>query len=323
MNIEERLVGSLWGTALGDALGLCREGLSKRRGQRLYPDLTRYQLFGGRGLVSDDTDHAAFTMWALQQPEQFGPRLRWALCRWFWSLPAGIGLATLRSALKASVGVRACGVFSAGNGPLMRTPIIAAGGGANWMELLKTSTELTHTDPRAYQGALMVGAVTRYLCGEMSWDEVCFLLMDPYLSQHLRDMGEWPTQASEEFAAAQGWGQGVSGFVYHTAPVVVQVALRHRDDYTAALQAAINCGGDTDTTAAIVGGMLGARLGPSALPKHLLQAYADRPLGLHTLQNLATGQERDLPSYALSLARNLLFGSAILTYGLRRLLPPY
>ena len=323
MTESDRRVGCLWGTALGDALGLCREGLSQQRGARLYPHLESYQLFGGRGWVSDDTEHAAFTAWALQQPEQFDKRMRHALRRWLWTLPAGIGLATLRAGLKASLGLARCGVYSAGNGPLMRAPIIALGEDGAWEQQLQVSTELTHTDPRAHQGARMIALTTRYLVGRLAWAQISEGLSDSFLLQMLAQMGEFPEQTPQEFAAAQGWQRGVSGFVYHTAPLVVQAALRHRDNFGLAVRSVIECGGDTDTTAAIVGGMVGGRLGPSALPTDLLQSYADRPLTLDYLEKLGRGEVSRLPAYPLCVARNLLFGWAILGYGLRRLLPPY
>ena len=53
-------VGCLMGTAVGDALGLPYEGLSPRRGARMFPDLDRYHLLPGYGMVSDDTEHACF-----------------------------------------------------------------------------------------------------------------------------------------------------------------------------------------------------------------------------------------------------------------------
>lgn len=321
MTQTERLTGCLWGTALGDALGLCREGLSRRRGERMYPRLEGYQLFGGRGLVSDDTEHAAFTLWALQDPQNFEARLRYALKRWLACLPAGVGLATLRSGAKAWLGFRNCGVFSAGNGPLMRAPVVAVAGQQDWRELLASSTRLTHTDPRAMQGALMVAGVTRYLCGRARFEEI--QLEDEWLAGQLGQMGEHPQQSTLDYAAAQGWDRGVSGFVYHTAPVVVHAALRHRDDYRSAVRAVMECGGDTDTTAAIVGGMVGARLGPQALPPEWLRTFADRPLSLDYLRGLAEGQEKHLPPFVPCLMRNLVFGWVILGYGLRRLLPPY
>lgn len=323
MTKSERLIGSLWGTAIGDALGLCREGLAPERARKLYPNLDEYQLFGGRGMVSDDTEHAAFTVWAMQQPEQFEQRLRYALRRWLWALPAGIGLATLRAGLKLSFGFKSPGVFSAGNGPLMRAPALAVCSGDDLHQKLLISTRLTHTDPRAYQGALMVAETTRYLMGDSAWGQVLEAVTDPYLREKLQKMGEFPQQSPQHYVIEQGWHKGVSGFVYHTAPAVVQAALHHRDDYRAAVKAVIECGGDSDTTAAIVGGMLGARLGARALPADWIGGYADRPHSLQYLEGLATVQVTSLPNFALCMGRNLLFGATVLGYGVRRLLPPY
>lgn len=322
MTTPEQLTGCLWGTALGDALGLCREGLSRRRGQRLYPRLEGFQLFGGRGLASDDTEHACFTCWALHQPDAFGPRLRRALRRWLWALPAGVGLATLRAGMKASLGFTRSGVFSAGNGPLMRAPVLAVATGDRLREKLLISTELTHTDPRAYQASLMVAAITGYLLGRWNWEAVPGWFQDQVLGEHLAAIGEHPEIEPVEYAERRGWGRGISGFVYHTAPMVVLAALRYRDDFRRATTSLVECGGDTDTTAAIVGGMVGARVGPAGLPPEWLKAYADWPLTLKAMEELAQGRG-SLPSYPLCLGRNLAFGGAVLAYGLRRLLPPY
>lgn len=137
--MHQHLIGCLWGTALGDALGLCREGLSPARGQRLYPDLTRFQLFGGRGLASDDTEHAAFTAWAIHghpDPSTFQRRLRHALRRWIACLPAGVGLATLRAS------------------------ILAVAGPENLEPYLEISTRLTHTDPRALERTRQIASIS-------------------------------------------------------------------------------------------------------------------------------------------------------------------
>ena len=54
---ERAVTGCLLGTAVGDALGLACEGLSKARQRRLYPDLAGYHFLFGRGMTSDDTEH--------------------------------------------------------------------------------------------------------------------------------------------------------------------------------------------------------------------------------------------------------------------------
>jgi ADP-ribosyl-[dinitrogen reductase] hydrolase len=314
MTANERLTGCLLGTAVGDALGLCREGLSKARAERMYPRLEGYQLFGGRGLCSDDTEHAVLTAWALSTSnnvEEFQVQVRRGIRRWFLSLPPGIGWATLRAGVKLSLGLRRTGVYSAGNGPVMRAPVLGAWAASHGIDLaayVRASTEVTHTDPRAFDGALLVAEVTRRLSLDQSFDGL-----------ELPDVR--PEESTEDFATRHGWATGVSGFVCHTVPVVVQAALRHRDDLEGAIRAVIGCGGDSDTTAAIVGGMLGARLGKAAIPTRWLRDFGDWPTSLRALESFA--ERPRLPNYPASLVRNLGVGWAILGYGFRRLLPPY
>ena len=86
MEHQQRIEGCLLGTAAGDALGLPAEGLTPARQRKLYPQMDRYQLLGGRGLISDDTEHAVLTLCALEasqgQPREFHNRMRRGLRRW-------------------------------------------------------------------------------------------------------------------------------------------------------------------------------------------------------------------------------------------------
>jgi ADP-ribosyl-[dinitrogen reductase] hydrolase len=260
-------------------------------------------------MASDDTEHAAFTAWAISghpDPEIFRQRLRRAFRRWIACLPAGVGLATLRAGLRTVLGCRRTGIHSAGNGPLMRAPVLAVAGPENLEPYLTISTQMTHTDPRVMERARQLVQVTRYLSAQTGWSEI------PGIAEH-------PQQTPEEFVRSQGWTRGVSGFVEQTAPVVMLAALRYRDDYRQAVQSVIRCGGDTDTTAALVGGMVGARLGPDALPQEWLKAYRDWPHSLDYLRDLA--EKPQLVPVPAALSRNLAFGTAVLGYGIRRLLP--
>jgi ADP-ribosylglycohydrolase len=51
----DRVVGVLFGTAVGDALELPLEGLSARAIARRFGRIDRYRLLGRWGFVSDDT----------------------------------------------------------------------------------------------------------------------------------------------------------------------------------------------------------------------------------------------------------------------------
>ncbi|MCA9618991.1 MAG: ADP-ribosylglycohydrolase family protein, partial [Myxococcales bacterium] len=129
----EVLQGALVGTAVGDSLGLPYEGMSRRRVRRMVGGRRlRHRFALGRGMVSDDTDHACLVALALLRAQGdsqvFARVLARSLRWWLAGLPAGVGLGTLRAILKLWVGFGAdrSGVWSAGNGPAMRAPIIGA-----------------------------------------------------------------------------------------------------------------------------------------------------------------------------------------------------
>ena len=339
--------GCLLGTAVGDALGLAGEGLSRRRLARLFPDLTRPHFLGRRGMVSDDTEHTCFVAQALIQsagePEAFTRVLAWRLRFWLLLGPAGIGWATLRAILKLWLGVPPdkSGVWSAGNGPAMRSALLGVCYGDDperLRELVRASSRLTHTDPRAEAGALAV-AVAAY--------HASYSLPDTYLAstERLLEPGDLrkllgnavaSVQAGETtdtFAASIGAGDRVSGYVNQTVPVAVHAWLSFPDDYKSAVLAVIRCGGDTDTTAAITGAIVGAAVGLEGIPNEWLSALAEWPRTVTWMQRLslqlAAQQATDAPQKPLSLpivlllARNLLFTTVVLVHGFQRCLPPY
>jgi ADP-ribosylglycohydrolase len=128
----EAIAGCILGCAVGDAIGLPYEGLSRRRGVRLIGEPTRHRFLPGRGMVSDDTEHTCMAGQALCEcpadpdafARAFARRLRW----WLLGGPAGIGSATLRATIKLWAGFSPAnsGVFSAGNGPAMRSAVLGA-----------------------------------------------------------------------------------------------------------------------------------------------------------------------------------------------------
>lgn len=340
------VIGCLLGTTVGDALGLPFEGLPPRRAARLFPDRSRYHLFFGRGMVSDDTEHACMAAQALiasgGDPDRFARELARRLRWWFAALPAGVGMATARAGIKLWMGFGPgrSGVNSAGNGPAMRAPIIgvAARDLQHLRSLVPASTLVTHTDPRTLRGALAVALAARTSAEANGPDP------DAYRGTLERLVeGDAPTLAladqaiaaaraglsTPEFARELGLARGVSGFIDHTFPVCLHAWLSSPRDLPAAIDAVIACGGDTDTTAAIVGGIVGAGVGEVGIPASLLAKLAERPrtvawmraLGRRLAEN-TPGPPPRLPATGI-LARNALFLAVVLAHGVRRALPPY
>jgi ADP-ribosyl-[dinitrogen reductase] hydrolase len=332
-------------------MGLPYEGISKRRQRSLFSGVIGPRLLFGRTMVSDDTEHTCMVAQALivsaGEPRKFAASLAWRLRFWLLGLPAGIGFATLRSIVKLWIGFSPnhSGVFSAGNGAAMRSAILGVCHGnrtETLRSLVQASTRLTHTDPRAEHGALAV-ALAAFLAAEgaLSQSRYCReaqkllgndaegLVGLVFRAADSADRGE----TTEDFAAALGLSHGVTGYVNHTVPIALHACFLYPNDYREAVSAAIRCGGDTDTVAAITGAIVGARVGPAGIPQEWLNALFEWPRTVSWIKKLgqclakvcADGRPRapvDVPFYAI-LLRNAFFAGIVLLHGLRRLLPPY
>jgi ADP-ribosyl-[dinitrogen reductase] hydrolase len=343
---QNPIVGCLLGTAAADALGLPYEGLSRRRGQRLYGVPDRYRFCFGRGMVSDDTEHTCMVAQALLASHgdvdlfraELAKRLRW----WLLGVPAGIGLATLRAILRLWTGrsPQHSGVFSAGNGPAMRAAILGASLDDldTLREFVQASTRITHIDPKAEFGALAVALAAWQGRHREAPDTDAFLLqLQKWFAGNGEELVGLLSQAiasaragqtTEAFADTLGLSQGVSGYVYHTVPVAIHAWLRHPRDFRSAVISVIACGGDADSTGAIVGSIVGTTVGREGIPEDWLRGLFEWPRSVRWMERLGL-QFTDAPAAPLRLPfpaillRNLVFLMIVLFHGFRRLFPPY
>jgi ADP-ribosylglycohydrolase len=310
--MNELVVGCLLGSAVGDALGLPMEGLSRGRALKLFPGPLRHRFFFGRGMVSDDTEHTLMVLRALRESEGDVDRFRRLFARslrvWLLMVPAGAGLATVRACLRLLVGIppSRSGVVSAGNGAAMRSAIIGAWF-ADQRDRLDTfavaAAEVTHRDPRAIEGALAIARAAA-------------------ASAHGEDPVSAARSALAHPAGAAGTAQSahanrVSGYVVATVLAALDCLERHPQDYREAVRMAISKGGDTDTLAAIVGGVVGARVGEAGIPREWLEGLAEWPRTVAWMRTPAKDPIVFVP------IRNAFFLLVVLGHGLRRLLPPY
>jgi ADP-ribosylglycohydrolase len=346
------------GTAVGDALGLPREKISRQRASKLFGDPPlRHQFLFGRSMVSDDTEHTCMTGQALlrapDDAQAFARSLAWRLRFWLLGLPAGTGLATLRAIGKLWLGFppSCSGIWSAGNGPAMRAALLGVCLGRDRERLrayVRASARLTHTDPRAERAALLVALAVHYgaLHGPQAVRAGTFL---PEVRDALSDAdGELLDLLDKiehclrrdapavELADALGLHRGVSGYAYHTVPLGLYCWLRHPGDFRQAVEEVVVLGGDSDSTGAVVGGIAGATLGVRGIPADWLSGLLEWPRSVTWMQGLAERLARQFPSSGSPLRpgplplfwpglipRNLLFLAVVLAHGFRRLLPPF
>lgn len=284
--MNDALLGCLLGTAVGDSMGLPFEGMSQRKIASRFPRIDRHRWCFGVGMVSDDTEHTWIVLEALQRwgadVREFERLLAKGLRIWFLTLPSALGWATLRACLKLCLGFspRHSGVFSAGHGPAMRSAIIGV-----WFRhdvprlesFVRASTRITHTDPKAEHGARAVAFAAAGLgC--------------PYT----------------EVVAAPPAGDGVSGYIYDTVSAALYLAEQYHGDFRGAVAAAIRCGGDTDTVAAITGAIVGSHVGEAGIPPEWIDGIRDWPRSVPSMRKLASEERVHLPFLGM-LARNIVF----------------
>ncbi len=343
LRLEDCFAGVLLGTAVGDALGLPYEGMSRARVRRILGDRRlAHRFLLRRGMVSDDTDHACMVAEALGaskgDPKGFSRQLASKLRWWLLALPAGVGFATLRGITRLWLGISPehSGVASAGNGPAMRAPLIGAYASTDFelrRVLVHKSTRLTHTDPRAEQGALAVAHAAAIAAqgalgapGDLLW-RVRDLLEPCEMAELVDRAAERVAMPTSEYADSLGLRRGITGFVNHTVPVVLHAWARQPRDLEPALTEVIRLGGDTDTTGAILGGLIGGGAGVASIPPDWLAGLFEWPRSVARMRRiaraLANGMAAPSPFWPAMVARNLLFTAGVYLLLLRRAFPPY
>ncbi|OBJ57431.1 ADP-ribosylglycohydrolase family protein [Mycobacterium asiaticum] len=309
---RDRACGVLLGTAAGDALGAGYEF-----GPSLAPDVPVDMIGGGLGPFkpgewTDDTSMAI----AIAEIAATGVDLRdeqaqdYIVERWHdWARTAkDVGNQTrsvltaagrqgisAKSAREVSAALHKRTGHTAGNGSLMRTAPVALAYLTDedaLVEAARALSDLTHHDTDAGDACLLWCCAVRHavLTGNID----AWIGLDR-LDGERRDL--WASRLNEaeasppaHFAAKNGWVvaalQAAWSAIVHT-PVPVDdcaAGVFRADHLRLALETAVRGGHDTDTVAAIAGGLLGAADGASAVPSRwrlMLQGWPGlRPRGL-------------------------------------------
>jgi len=267
----------LEGIAAGDALGFPYEGIK--------PKKIRWGFFGSWGITSDDTQLAHIAYLALKQcgndPERFASILVRKFSFWFICLPPTLGLATLRACLKMLLGLdpKNCGVSSSGNGPLPRAIVLGweLAKHPDFDRYIELSTIITHRGYEALVASQALARLTAYLKvnGYPGREDVIILL------RGLDDSQDWKKLISSiehshslsELMQRTGQSCGIGGFSYHTFAVAMWLFLNK--PYRDGMLLCVYAGGDTDSAAALLGGLWAAR---HALVPHVWHKIIDYPI---------------------------------------------
>lgn len=183
-----------------------------------------------------------------------------------------LGLIGVGAAWRQAAGEVFDGQGSMGNGAAMRVAPLGA-----WFadDLDRVCAEAllsaapTHAHPDGAAGAVAVAVATAVACGGGTPDDLWAAVLDLTPAGDTRDgiaraRGLAPDCSVGLAAAALGTGWKVISS--DTVPFVIWCATRHLDDYEAAFWLTVEGLGDRDTTCAMVGGIVGARVGIDGIP---------------------------------------------------------
>jgi ADP-ribosylglycohydrolase len=148
-------------------------------------------------------------------------------------------------------------------------------------EEARASSLVTHTHPEGVAGAIAVAvaAAVAWQLGDAPnaervprlFDEVLRLTPESEVRRKLLLASTTPTDVpADNVASALGCGLLVTG--PDTVPFCIWMAAHHLDRFVEALGKTISVGGDCDTNAAIVGGIVALSAGQESIPPEWLKA---------------------------------------------------
>jgi ADP-ribosylglycohydrolase len=304
-SLASRFIGTLVGFAVGDALGMPAEFLSRDQIRRYYgkPITDFVKAHPGHasdflplGSYTDDTQMMLATAECLIECRKMDPaRQADALLGWY------LNTVPHRAPMRANM--RACkhlstgrawtksGVFSSGCGAAVRMPPIGLFLHREPEALVRATLDactITHTEPRAraasiavaYLIARLVQATDRCSAGDQvleTADRVASLDAD------MAAMLRWVTQITHLSPEEALFEIGTSADALEAIPAAIYCFLKYPRNFSGAVLAAVNGGDAAGSIGALTGSMVGALAGIEAIPAH----WRERLENVDVLQGVA------------------------------------
>ncbi len=319
---RNRILGSMVGGAVGDALGYAVEFMSYRAIIARYGEkgITRYELnnqgvaetsddtqmalFVANGLMLGDTyisdkgigsphnyDWGALCAWYITQTQEFNtPRKKYYSQFWLMDDPRMFArrapgltcMGALSGELETNNSKGCGGIMRIAPQALYEYRFTGLSREERW-KITRRMVEYTHRHPLGYLPAILLVDI---LCSIMrrsnetvdleSIVQESTLAMESILNN---EHGEYLTvliekafdlakQELPDYEAIAKLGEGWTA--EETLAIALYCAAKYSNDFEKAIVASVNHSGDSDSTGAVTGNIIGAMLGRDAIPQHYI-----------------------------------------------------
>jgi ADP-ribosyl-[dinitrogen reductase] hydrolase len=288
MELHSRTLGAFYGHAIGDAVGVPVEFMTRNQLDR--DPVRDFREFGTHnqpaGSWSDDTSLMLCTAEALCEGPEI-ERIAEKFVQWLrhakWTAHGkvfDVGNTTREAIVRLESGERpdlAGGMdeSSNGNGSLMRMLPLGFVLRDTAPEIRRIESfamsALTHAHPRSKFACWFLVEIIAAVCQSKSIEasiDSAHTRISSWVDQHHGSESEWHhyTMCASQIRLRDRDTIQASGYVVHSMEAALWCLL-HSDGYREAVLAAVNLGDDADTTGAIVGGLAGALYGIEGVPE--------------------------------------------------------
>lgn len=285
---EKSFEGLLLGCAVGDALSLARDGLSRRKALKIFGrSPIQYRFQPGVGVTGERTHGLLMTVQAVLESKadhrSFGRYLRRRLWWYRQAFPIRSAVRNIERFQKLFSDVPVpCGLAS---DPLVRAIPLGLMLQGNqyvqpWIESsAQASTRQDHAEDasmliaHAVQLAQMLDPTERILDPISILDQLMTTVSDSDLHSLLEKLRILLAKGASVHQAARslGWGDGIPPDLYAISTMGIYAWLRHIHRFRFAVERAALLGGKCGSVASVAGALAGASLGKRSIPPEWLK----------------------------------------------------
>jgi ADP-ribosylglycohydrolase len=290
--------GTIFGLAIGDALGMPAEFLTRKQIKRYYGGEIKDFIKGHPGHVNahlaagsytDDTQLNLIIAESIIKCNKVDPTdIAERLVEWHNSKECrapGPSIAKACKHLTNGTPWNKSGVHTAGCGASIRVAPIGLYDHANLDKLkedVHVASVITHNEPKAIAGSI---AVAYWVARLISLEE-----LDP--KQLIDETADFIQDVDNEMAETMRWVYtlldvpleealfeiGTSGYVLETVPAGIYCFIKSPKNFSKSVLSAVNAGDDADSVACITGALSGAYNGIKGISKKWISSIEDKEL---------------------------------------------